>query len=199
MPHRSLRPLGAIILALLRERDMHPYEMMRLLRDRGEDRLVVLRNGTFYHQVSILEREGLVEQVGVDREGNRPERTTYTLTPHGHEAVAAWVRDRLRRTDGEADFRVALAEAHNIGRDEVSALLDDRLAGLRAQREILEQITGVAAGRAVDRQYTVEVERALALVSADIAWTEGLRSDLDDDGFAWGRPSPAHLAGKERA
>ena len=84
----KLTPLGVMVLALLREGDMHPYEMMRLMRHRRDDRLVPIQNGTFYHTVGRLERAGLLAEVGVDRDGNRPERTTYTLTDSGRERRA---------------------------------------------------------------------------------------------------------------
>ena len=119
-----LTPLAVMLLATLREGDMHPYEMLRLLRDRRDDRLVPLQKGTIYHTIARLEREGLVAEVGVDRDGNRPERTTYRLLDAGRDAVDAWVRVELPQIDRPGDFRVALAEAHNLDRDDVVALLD---------------------------------------------------------------------------
>jgi DNA-binding HxlR family transcriptional regulator len=80
-----LTPLGVMVLALLREGDMHPYEMIRLMRHRHDDRIVSVTNGTMYHTVARLERQGLIAEVGIDRDGNRPERTTYALTDAGGE------------------------------------------------------------------------------------------------------------------
>ena len=57
-----LTPLGLMVLALLDEGDMHPYEMIRLLRIRRDDRLVPLTNGTMYHTVARLERAGLIAE-----------------------------------------------------------------------------------------------------------------------------------------
>jgi DNA-binding PadR family transcriptional regulator len=124
----KLTPLGVMVLALLGEGNMHPYEMIRLMRFRRDDRLVAITNGTMYHTVARLERAGLLAEVGVDREGNRPERTTYTVTDAGAAAVTEWVRRELPRVDRPAEFRIALAEAHNLDRGEVTALL-------RARRE----------------------------------------------------------------
>ncbi|MBN9189981.1 MAG: PadR family transcriptional regulator, partial [Microbacterium sp.] len=66
-----------MVLALLREGDMHPYEMIRLMRQRSDDRMLTITNGTLYHTVGRLERAGLLDEVRIDRDGNRPERTTY--------------------------------------------------------------------------------------------------------------------------
>ncbi|WP_258184368.1 hypothetical protein [Microbacterium foliorum] len=37
-PAERLTPMGVMILALLREGDMHPYEMVRLMRARRDER-----------------------------------------------------------------------------------------------------------------------------------------------------------------
>ena len=116
-----LTPLGVMVLALLREDDMHPYEMIRLMRHRHDDRIVSVTNGTMYHTVARLEKSGLLAEVGVDRGGNRPERTTYTLTDAGHEVVQDWVRRELPLLDRPVEFRVALAAAPTLPREDVVA------------------------------------------------------------------------------
>jgi len=67
-----LTPMGVMVLGLLREDDMHPYEMLRLMRHRRDDRLLTLTTGTIYHTVARLERAGFVAAVGVARAGHRP-------------------------------------------------------------------------------------------------------------------------------
>lgn len=185
-----------MILTLLREDDMHPYEMMRLLRERREERLVAIRRGTFYHQINALERDGLIAQVGAEREGNRPERTVYTITDAGNTAAEAWVREHLARADASAEFRIALAEAHNLAAADAAVLLQQRLAA--QQRELDEYRTALAVARArpVDRQFLLEPERHLALLEADIAWTSALCADLAAGALPWRQPSPEHLAAK---
>lgn len=194
-----LRPLGVMILALLRERDMHPYEMMRTFEARREDRLVSIRRGTLYHQVTALERDGLIAEVGVDREGNRPERTTYSLSSAGNAVVNEWIRAHLPRTDRPAEFRIALAEAHNLERDDVVALLSERLHGLRAQRDADHASLGAATAKGVQRQFLVEIDRARTLLDADIAWTTRLRDDISAGALIWGLPAYTDTTGKDRA
>jgi DNA-binding PadR family transcriptional regulator len=186
----KLTPLGVMVLALLGEGDMHPYEMIRLMRFRRDDRLVAITNGTMYHTVARLERAGLLAEVGVDREGNRPERTTYTVTDAGAAAVTEWVRRELSRVDRSAEFRIALAEAHNLDRGEVTALL-------RARREAratnLEEIaTGLrgAVAKGVPTQYLLELEREETLLTADLAWLDRLIRRLESEDFPWGVHEP---------
>ena len=197
-----LTPLGLMILALLREGDMHPYEMIRLMRQRRDDRLVTITNGTFYHTVGRLERAGLLAEVGVDRHGNRPERTTYALTAQGRASVGEWVRRELPRIDRPGEFRIALAEAHNLDRDEVIALLRTRRGALAAAQIELAAGRATAGLREVPEQYLLEVERELAVLTADLGWLDALTARLERHDFPWGAPalpSEGYLQDREAA
>lgn len=197
-----LTPLGLMVLALLSEGDMHPYEMIRLMRMRRDDRLVAITGGTVYHTVARLERAGLVAEVGVDREGNRPERTTYAMTDAGSCAVREWVRRELPRIDRPAEFRIALAEAHNLDRSEVLELLGARRTALAAARIALENGHRSARDKGVPDQYLLEVDRDEAILAADLTWLDGLLARLAESDFAWGpepEPSERYLAQRKAA
>lgn len=183
---RTLTPLGVVVLGLLRERDMHPYEMLRLMQVRRDDRLVGGSRGTLYHTVARLERAGLVRERGVDRDGNRPERTTYALTDAGRLAADEWVRERLPRIDGILEFRVALGEAHDLPRGEVADLLGRRREALRADRDGLAASLDSAHEREIPFQFLVELDRELHIVDADLRWLDGLLVRLADPDLPWG-------------
>jgi len=190
-----------MVLALLREDAMHPYEMIRLMRQRHDDRIVSITNGTMYHTVARLEKGGLVAEVGVDRDGNRPERTTYALTDAGDAAVTEWVRRELPRTDRPAEFRVALAESHNLPRDEAIALLQTRLAALAADLEVHRAGSAKAREHSVIEQYLVEVDRQLALLAADHDWLAAFLPRLAHPDFVWGahEQTDRYMAQREAA
>jgi DNA-binding PadR family transcriptional regulator len=189
-PVDRLTPLGVMVLALLGEGDMHPYEMIRLMRFRRDDRLVAITNGTMYHTVGRLEQAGLLAEVGVDRGGNRPERTTYTLTDAGRAAVLEWVRRELPRVDHPAEFRIALAEAHNLERAEVTGLLRAHHAARTTARTELTTGLQAAVAKGVPAQYLLELEREVSLLSADLAWLDLLIRRLEGDDFPWGVVEP---------
>lgn len=181
-----LTPLGVMVLALLREGDMHPYEMVRVLKRRRDDRMMSITNGTLYHTVGRLHEQELVAEVGVDREGNRPERTTYSLTPAGRSAVVDWVRVHLSQNDRPDRFRVALAEAHNLERGEVIELLTRRRDAVQADLERHRSGLDNAAELGVLDQYLIEVDRQRHLLNTDLEWTDRLLSRLADPEFPWG-------------
>lgn len=181
-----MTPLAVLVLGLLREADMHPYEMLRLLRHRRADLGVRITNGTLYHTVGRLLREGLLEEVGVDREGSRPERTTYSLVAAGNDALTGAVQSWLGCTDRSTEFRVALAEAHNLPREQVAELMRARHAALTAEYETLHSALEGARTRAVAEQFLVEADRHEVLLAAELAWTEGLLARLARPEFPWG-------------
>lgn len=183
-----LTPLGVMVLALLREGDMHPYEMIRLMRMRHHDRLVSVTHGSVYHTVARLERLGLLAEVGIDREGRRPERTTYALTDAGSEAVVEWVRRELPRVDRPEEFRIALSEAHNLERDEAVALLRARRDALAASHRDLAAGLGHARAKSVPEQYLLEAERGAAMTAAELAWLDDALERLDRPDFDRGAP-----------
>src|SRR3981081_3118465 len=91
-------PWALTILSLLFERDMHPYELRRLVRHRGTGDLVDLRPGSLYRTIERLERAGLIEPVETTREGRFPERTVYRIPPHGQGGLGDWMRELLSAT-----------------------------------------------------------------------------------------------------
>lgn len=185
-PVERLTPMGVMVLALLREGDMHPYEMVRLMRSRRDERLLAITNGTLYHTVGRLQREGLIDEVGIDRDGNRPERTTYTLTDAGVDALVEWLRRELSVIDRPAEFRIALAEAHNLERPDVIDCLRARRAALDEGHVMHRDGLIGARATAVPEQVLVEFERQEVLLDAELRWLDSLLDRLDAEAFPWG-------------
>ena len=75
--------LGLAVLGVLAQRPMHRYEIATTIREQGKDDDMAVKWGSLYTVVKNLERHGLVEAAGVDRDGARPERTTYRITDAG--------------------------------------------------------------------------------------------------------------------
>ena len=198
-----LTPMGVMVLALLREDDMHPYEMIRLMRHRHDDRIVTITNGTMYHTVARLEQQGLLAEVGVDREGNRPERTTYALTDAGNAALVEWVRRELPAIGRPAQFRIALAESHNLPREEAIALLTTRREALERSRDLHRDGRDKALAKGVPDVYLIEVEREGVLLDAELAWLDGLLLRIARPDYPWNDanaiPTDRYLAQREAA
>src|SRR5213082_2812156 len=79
------------VLSLLRERPMHPYEILRLLKERHKDDVLVLKRGSLYNAIRRLEGAQFIEALETTRNGRRPERTTYRLTEAGERGLTDWL------------------------------------------------------------------------------------------------------------
>ena len=129
----ELPVVAVMALALLHEEPMHPYEIYRTLEQRSETRLARITVGAVYHAVERLVADGLAEVVGTEREGRRPERTTYRATQAGTAALLPRLVSLLADEHRSyPPFAVGLAEAPHLPRAQAIAALLPRLVSLLA-------------------------------------------------------------------
>ncbi|MCL8012429.1 PadR family transcriptional regulator [Streptomyces sp. AS02] len=166
-------PLALAVMTTLWQKPMHPYEIAQTLRSQGKDVSTKTNYGSLYTVVQNLEKHGFVEVTGVERQGNRPERTVYGLTDAGREEMAEWLSDLLAIPAKEYPiFETALSLMAALPPDEVVRLLEMRLSSLEVQ---------VASGRGaleklyetLPRLFLVEVEYQLHMVEAQARWVRG--------------------------
>ncbi|MFJ4652310.1 PadR family transcriptional regulator [Nocardia sp. NPDC088792] len=182
----ALTSLAIAVLALLEERPMHPYEMYQLLSSRHEDEIIKIRPGSLYHTVTRLAEQELVVAEGTDRAGNRPERTTYRIETAGSQALRSRVAEILREPVNEYPiFPVALAEAHNLPRDEVIALLTERITWLEGRLTELTALHEWAANRQVPRRYWTNLDFIRHITDAEVAWLRGFIAELGSGELEW--------------
>ncbi|MCW2748009.1 MAG: transcriptional regulator [Nocardioidaceae bacterium] len=183
---KSLTPLAVATLALLNEGPMHPYEMYQLLLARHEDRLVKVRPGSLYHTVERLALDKLIVATGTEREGNRPERTTYEITPLGQEALENRVREVLTTPINEfPQFPWALGEAHNLSRDEVLAALNQHIAELDALIDEFTTIIEDVKQREIPEIYWVAGDYLRTTRLAERAWLATFIARLESKEIPW--------------
>jgi len=182
----AVTPLAISALALLAERPMHPYEMYQLMLERHEDRFVKVRPGSLYHAVERLSGDKLVEATGIDREGNRPERTTYAITAEGRTVLTSRIRELIQRPVREyPHFALALSEAHNLPAEETVADLRQYVAAL--DDDIAEIDTFLQSARACGKHetYLVPGDYLLAMSVAQRDWISHLITRIETKEFTW--------------
>ncbi|ANF31777.1 transcriptional regulator [Leifsonia xyli] len=183
---RNLTPLAVAALALLAEGPSHPYEMYQTLVLRSEDRLVKVRPGSLYHTVDRLARHGLVRATGTEREGNRPERTTYAITDEGTLALNERVAEIIATPVNEyPEFPLGLGESHNLPLETVVALLRKRIGLIRADIAVLDEAIRTMRAKELPAKYWVDVRYQRAMAEADAATLEALIHDLDSGVLSW--------------
>jgi DNA-binding PadR family transcriptional regulator len=173
---RKIRsPLGLAVLVLLFEKAMHPYEMAATLQQRRKEQSIKLRYGSLYTVISQLQREGFIEAAGTERDGGRPERTTYRITDAGETEMSSWLRALLAEPVKEyPHFEAALSLLPALPPRDVQIFLAERLGRLEEQERQMQADLTEAAAANMPALFLVESEYALALVRAERAYVKDL-------------------------
>src|SRR5258707_1622084 len=131
--------LALAVLAYLSRAAMHPYELSKMLRTNGDARSIKFTHGSLYMVVQQLAKAGFVIEQETSRDGQRPERTVYTITDAGRAELHDWLRELVGEPQHEyPSFISALSLIAALTPDEVVVLLRERLAKLYERRaEIL--------------------------------------------------------------
>lgn len=155
-----------LILWLLSEQSLHGYRIKRIL---DEETLAVwfpTRVGSIYAVLRTLVREGQVEAVAVEREGQRPERTRYAITAQGRRHFEELLRRAWASLPRFADpIDAAVASLPELEESEIDELLRERVESLRLRLAELERFERGAPAPEI-------VERRRALLEAELSWTE---------------------------
>jgi DNA-binding PadR family transcriptional regulator len=173
------------VLALLREAPMHPYQMRTLLRQRHKDEFLVLKRGSLYHAINRLVLAGSIKALSSERNGRRPERTIYEITPYGDFEVQHNLNQLIsvpRRESSE--FMAALSFLIQLDRKTALFHLGHRTFNL--QEDIGQIEEGMkAASSHVDRINLIESEYLLAMRAAELKWVRGLLADIKSGKLDW--------------
>ena len=191
MTPKPLPPLGIAALGFLLERPMHPYEMYQLAVQRQEERLMAVSPGSLYRAVYALEEAGHVRTIGTDRDGARPERTTFEITESGREHLSARVRELLAvPVRDHALFPIAVSEAHALTKEDVIRALDERLVAQKADLAALNRRIDDLTARGVPRLYWIGATLQRASLQAEIDWVGRTIAELTSGTLPWEHAVP---------
>ncbi|WP_239164577.1 PadR family transcriptional regulator [Actinoplanes palleronii] len=176
--------LGLHILATLSIQQLHPYEIAAQLKAFGKDQDIKIQWGSLYTVVQNLEKHGFIAAAETVREGRRPERTVYRLTPAGRAELTDWVRELVGTPEAEfPKLQAALSVVGVLPPDEVIELLEQRLSILAVENDQMRQVLRATAHE-VPRLFLVEGEYRLAIREAEVAWLTGFLTELRDGTMA---------------
>jgi DNA-binding PadR family transcriptional regulator len=179
-------PLALAVLVLLFERPMHPYEMAATIKERHMEDSIKLRYGSLYTVIENLARDGLIVPRETQRDGRRPERTIYELTPGGEREFRAWMRELLRAPVKEyPQFEAALALLAGLPREEVAALLRERITALRTAAAQTRTTLAETQSQGLPLLFLVETAYHLKMTEAEIEFVEELVGQIVRDGCGW--------------
>lgn len=177
-------PLALAVLALLFERPMHPYEMGVILKQRHKEDSIKLRYGSLYTVIDFLLKHGAIDARETARDGRRPERTVYEITPAGRAELRTWMADLLGAPVKEyPQFEAALCLMPVLPPDEALALLRRRLDLIERNAAVLARQIEEVSRRGLPPLFLVETEYRLALIKAEREFVAALVRRIEN---GWG-------------
>ena len=190
-------PLMLMVLVLLAEAPMHPYEMQRLMQWRGKDQVVRVQRGSLYPAVERLVR-GRADRTDGDRAG-RPAAGADRLSAHrrgsGHRRNLAG--GMIRTVSNEfPEFPAALSFMPLLSAEEARAQLTARLLGLGKEIAAIKSIVADLGDKyQLPRLFAIEDEYRLAMLEAEHRWVSGILDDLASGELYWDTPDDPGLGG----
>lgn len=191
-------PSGAItriaLLALLTQRPMHGYEVRQVIEQYGMHQWANIQYSSIYGGLQQLTKEGLIEEAGTAREGNRPQRTQYRITPQGTDELHALLRQTWAHpvfppdaTNIALSFFMVLppAELQALLGQRI-ALLDARLARLDAREEWADDAGGRAKPGAVQAMVADIFSHQRYLLQAERDWAAHVLTRMQHGAYDYG-------------
>jgi DNA-binding PadR family transcriptional regulator len=203
MPRRKVgNPLALAVLACLAERPMHPYEMSTTMRERGKHESIKLNYGSLYSVVESLQKHGLIAPKETVKDGRRPERTVYEITPPGRLEFVDWLGELIGTPAKEYPaFEAGLSMIGGLPPDAAVRLLEQRAAMLRSQLQGAAEMQRYATELGVPRLFLIEADYRRGQIEAEIAFTESLARSIADSSLEgvdyWRESNRQYAAGEE--
>jgi DNA-binding PadR family transcriptional regulator len=179
--------LALAVLSYLSRGPMHPYELGRTLREHGDARSIKFNHGSLYMVFGQLARAGLISARETIRDGQRPERTVYGITPTGRQELRDWLRELVEQPQHEYPrFVAALSLIAALPPDEVVELLSRRLQRLAEQRAEITELVDTTLAAGVHPLFLIEEDYRLALLDAEAGFVERFIERIAHPDTGWG-------------
>ena len=176
---RVNNPLALAVLGCLGERPMHPYEISQTLRHRGKEKSIKLNYGSLYAVVAALEKHGLVAEQERIREGNRPERTVYAITPAGADEFEDWLSELLSTpSDDPSSLESALSLMAGLPPDQAARLLLERVTRLDLEMRSIASANEWSREQGLPEVFLVESIFRETMLRAEREYAAQLAADI---------------------
>jgi DNA-binding PadR family transcriptional regulator len=157
-----------LLLGLLRAQEMHGYQLNEYIDERMAF-CVDLKRSTAYYLLDKLCRDGYVNQE-VEREGNRPERRVYRITPAGEARFQELLRQNLATYVAPVYAEdIGVIFQHHLPAAEGRDLLRSRRAAVATHRDELQQLRG-----GLPPSHSAIIDHHLLHIDAELTWLDRL-------------------------
>lgn len=167
---------ATMLLGLIHEKPLNAYEITKVLEYMNVRWWFNIADSTVYATVKALEKKGLIAGE-VEKVGNMPERTVYTLTSKGEMELQETLKSSILQFDYDTNiFTIAVFFIDIFEPDERRALLEKRLELLESYLAGIKKQDNELWEQEVPASHTANLKRMIDLVNAEITGTRRLLS-----------------------
>jgi hypothetical protein len=135
--------------------------------------------------VEALQKHGLISARETTREGRRPERTVYEITPAGQDEFEDWLAELLSTPMRDfTSLEAGLSLMPGLPPDEVARLLGERAEKLRIELRGLDAMFAETAASGLPELFLVESRYRRCLLTAELDFVTTLARDIRDGSFS---------------
>jgi len=182
----KIGPLAVAVLGLLAEQPRHPYDVAYTMQHRHMHEHIKLSLGTLYHVVEQLQRLGWIRPTETAREGRRPERTIYEVTPEGQRRLLDRIRQLVAEPTREySAFEAGLTFLHQLPRDEAVTALRRRATLLGEQIELWDYALERLRAGGLARLALIEAELVQDTRRFQRDWALRVADEIESGTLEW--------------
>ena len=160
-----------LLLGLLRHEGMHGYQLAEFIQ-KDLASCTSLKKSTAYYVLDRMEKDGWVSRI-TEREGSRPERYVYSITPAGEATFQRLLRENLAAYQPptfESDIGLAFVDA--LPRAEAHRLLSQRREAIAARLAATDTVPPHPGSQ------QLVIEHLRHHLAAELAWLDDVLARL---------------------
>lgn len=167
---------AVLLLGILYEKPLNAYEITKLLAYMNINWWFNVADSTVYTTLKNLEKRGLIEGT-IERVGNMPDRTVYSLTAKGKEELKETIKKSILQFSYDTNiFTIAAFFMDILEAEERKALLEERLNILQSYLAGIRKQNSKTWKQKVPDFHVANLERMTDIVQAEISGTKRLLS-----------------------
>lgn len=170
-----------MLFGIIYEKSLNAYEITKLLDFMNIKWWFNVADSTVYTTLKNLEKRGFIEGT-IERVGNMPDRTIYSLTAKGEDELKETVKKSILQFSYDTNiFTIAAFIMDILETEEKKELLEKRLDILQSYLTGIRKQDNEAWKQEVSPFHVANLKRMIDIVNAEISGTKRLLSVFGEE------------------
>ena len=169
-----------VIFGLLRDQPLHGYEIKQIIEEQMGD-WTSIAFGSIYFALGKLSKEGLIQMVATEKEGNRPSRSIYKITETGRLEFLRLLREVWNKPEQQYfAIDIGLAFMNALPADEIKGYLHKQVTQLEAILQYLDSHQQEQMSQPdIPNRAVVIFEHTRAHLNAELSWMKNVLEKIE--------------------